>query len=172
MTDGTPAAACGDMYKHTGQTLQEAFWRTLFLDWFYDTFGNPPKLARISVSGGPFTARKLFNHLGAINRDGKGLLDYPFPPQTKEDRKRIQDYMHAQCHDSKEAFNTDIHGMELPFIITENGWICIGHPKAAVGDTVAVLRGGSVPYILREYSEGHILVGEWYVHPTLLHYLI
>lgn len=156
----------GEVYGPTDQSLQEAFWRTLFLDRFYDTFGNPPKLSRIPGFDVPTDASKLFNHAGMTPYEEKGLGGSLFPPQNPADRERILNYMAGQNYDAMATYNTDIHGMSLPFVMTRSGYIGIGHNDAAVGDKVVVLRGGCVPYILREYSEGNTLVGEWYVPPS------
>jgi hypothetical protein len=56
--------------------------------------------------------------------------------------------------------------LQLSFFVTRKGYIGVGHPNIAVGDTIAVLLGGPVPYILRKYNDAYVLVGEWYVsHP-------
>ncbi|KAK8024469.1 Heterokaryon incompatibility protein [Apiospora rasikravindrae] len=102
------------------------------------------------------TASELFNYPGAE--------DSKFPPQTQQDKEGVLGYMVSQARYGLQVYNTDFHGLDFPFFITTNGYIGVCHPDAAVGDVVAVLRGGSVPYILREYSQGHILVGECYVH--------
>ena len=107
-------------------------------------------------------ADKLFNHPG-LPLDHTSLVDCDFPPQTSAGKRRILSYLLGQAHDALATFGTDLHGMYQPFITTTGGHLGIGHPGAAVGDKVVVLRGGAVPYILRECSQGHTLVGEWYV---------
>ncbi|KAK6824580.1 hypothetical protein PG987_012074 [Apiospora arundinis] len=149
--------ALGDTYGPTGQPMQEAFWRTLCLDRFYDTFGLPSRLARIPQLTGPTAAAELFNY-------PRGPFDCQFPPQNPRDEEWIMTYISSQLRDGLAAFNTDFHGMLLPFFVTDNGYIGLGHPDAAVGDMVAVLRGGPVPYVLRGNKENHTLVGECYVH--------
>lgn len=155
----------GDIYGHTGQPLQDAFWRTVFLDRFHDSHASPPTLARIPEFSGPTTASDLFNDPEAE--------DCKFPPQTQQDREGVLEYMVSQAGYGLQVYNTDFYGLDFPFFITTNGYIGVCHPDAAVGDVVAVLRGGSVPYILRGYSQSHVMVGEWYVlsHSLALHTL-
>jgi len=53
------------------------------------------------------------------------------------------------------------------FITTERGYVGVAPGLTEIGDTVAVLKGGLVPFILRESSErpgASRLVGESYVH--------
>ncbi|RFU33188.1 hypothetical protein B7463_g3139, partial [Scytalidium lignicola] len=48
---------------------------------------------------------------------------------------------------------------------TERGYLCLAPPDAEVGDSLCILLGGRVPYILRLDDGGaYILVGESYVH--------
>ncbi|KAF1809920.1 HET-domain-containing protein [Eremomyces bilateralis CBS 781.70] len=55
------------------------------------------------------------------------------------------------------------------FFVTQKGYIGIGPPCSAVGDTVVVLFGGTVPFLLRKIGQGQWkdsmwkLVGETYV---------
>jgi hypothetical protein len=49
-------------------------------------------------------------------------------------------------------------------IVTEKGYIGLGPAESREGDKVAVLLGGSVPFVLREQQGYFILVGECYVN--------
>jgi hypothetical protein len=50
------------------------------------------------------------------------------------------------------------------FVITERGLAGIVPALSHVGDTVAVMKGGCVPFVLREDNEKWRLIGECYVH--------
>ncbi|KAI4861712.1 HET domain-containing protein [Hypoxylon rubiginosum] len=51
------------------------------------------------------------------------------------------------------------------FFITVNGRMGIGPSDSQIGDTVSVIQGGCVPYIIRHHDKGKwIFVGESYVH--------
>lgn len=49
--------------------------------------------------------------------------------------------------------------------MTEKGYLCLAPPDVKVGDSLSILLGGRVPYILRRKGENvYNLVGESYVH--------
>jgi hypothetical protein len=51
------------------------------------------------------------------------------------------------------------------FIVTEKGYMGLGPSRTQSGDVVCVLRGGNVPFILRESQDRYYMfVGESYVH--------
>ncbi|KAK8108120.1 uncharacterized protein PG998_010133 [Apiospora kogelbergensis] len=156
--------ACRDvwsgLYEPTGQTLREAFWRTACLDRFYDTFGNSPKLMRIPPLEKPMDSTKLFNHYGKLSHN-QSQAGCHFPPETQKDEEWLLNYLSWQLHDGLTTFNTDFHGACLSFFVTQSGYIGLGHPALAVGDTIAVLLGSSVPHILRKHDKAYMLVGEW-----------
>lgn len=49
------------------------------------------------------------------------------------------------------------------FILTSEGYLGLGPHRARTGDEIAVLEGGSVPYVLRQRdtSDGYNFIGEW-----------
>jgi hypothetical protein len=53
------------------------------------------------------------------------------------------------------------------FLLTETGKMAIGPSDSKVGDSVAVIPGGGVPYIIRHESDHWLLVGESYVHGVM-----
>lgn len=50
------------------------------------------------------------------------------------------------------------------YILTSEGYLGLGPDRARTGDEIAVLEGGSVPYVLRQRdtSDGYNFIGEWY----------
>ncbi|UPX11197.1 uncharacterized protein EKO05_0001817 [Ascochyta rabiei] len=50
------------------------------------------------------------------------------------------------------------------FVITKRGFAGVVPPLSQVGDNVAIMKGGCVPFVLRESGEKWRLVGECYVH--------
>jgi len=50
------------------------------------------------------------------------------------------------------------------FVITSNGQMGIGPSGARVGDTVAIIPGSGVPYVLRYQGSSWIFIGESYIH--------
>jgi hypothetical protein len=150
----------GENYGPTGQDLNEAFWRTACLDRFYDTFGNIGRLRRMPSVQSPTELRTLFNY-HELPQSPDGVSDCTFPPQTQSDVEGLLTYLMRQTEDGATEYDTDFHGLRLSFFITRSGYIGLGHPDMLVGDTIAVLLGGPVPYILRRYNGSYMLVGEW-----------
>ena len=60
---------------------------------------------------------------------------------------------------------------ERKMLVTEKGYIGLGPTTCAVGDTVCLLPGSTVPFILRQASTEHesryLLVGDAYVHGAM-----
>ncbi|KAF2143539.1 uncharacterized protein K452DRAFT_198784, partial [Aplosporella prunicola CBS 121167] len=56
------------------------------------------------------------------------------------------------------------HSMYKPMMKTKEDYfgVCPGHTLP--GDRIAILLGGSVPFVLRPYREYYVIVGECYVH--------
>jgi hypothetical protein len=55
--------------------------------------------------------------------------------------------------------------MQRSFFITEKGYLGLGPSHAHAGDVVCVLKGGNVPFVLRQTHEAcYGLIGESYVH--------
>lgn len=51
----------------------------------------------------------------------------------------------------------------LRFMVTERGYIGLAYPSAMPGDKVTLLLGAPVPLVLREFSQGHALIGQRFV---------
>lgn len=50
-------------------------------------------------------------------------------------------------------------------MVTEKGYIGLVPASSRAGDRIAILKGGAVPFVLREAANGcWTLVGEGYVH--------
>ncbi|KAK4635343.1 hypothetical protein CLAFUW4_02323 [Fulvia fulva] len=56
------------------------------------------------------------------------------------------------------------HAYHRKFARTSKGYYCLAPSGAREGDLVALLEGGDVPFIIREYGEQWLIVGECYVH--------
>ena len=53
----------------------------------------------------------------------------------------------------------------MRFMITSKGYVGWAHPRAEKGDKVCILKGCSVPILLRSRPEGcYVVVGDAYVH--------
>ena len=56
--------------------------------------------------------------------------------------------------------------LDRSFFITKKGYLGLGPVRAIAGDVVCVLRGGNVPFVLRQSNDqaSYSLIGEAYVH--------
>jgi hypothetical protein len=66
------------------------------------------------------------------------------------------------------ALQDTVHGWR--FVVTKKGYVGTVPPRAQIGDTVAVMKGGCVPFILQKSdsrSGRFRLVGECYVHDLM-----
>jgi hypothetical protein len=53
--------------------------------------------------------------------------------------------------------------MQRCIAVTEGGMICIAPPGAGIGDIVAVIEGGPIPFLLRPKEDYFHLIGSIYV---------
>ncbi|RFU26865.1 hypothetical protein B7463_g9465, partial [Scytalidium lignicola] len=56
------------------------------------------------------------------------------------------------------------HSHHRKFVVSLTGIFCLGPSTAKEGDLICVLVGCDFPVLLRPYGDGHVLVGECYVH--------
>ncbi|KAI0469913.1 heterokaryon incompatibility protein-domain-containing protein [Xylariaceae sp. FL0804] len=143
---------CTCVYQ-PGCTLAEAFWRSVLANKWLD--GKSP--ARLC----PIAQTILDRDKMTRNADGKCVFQHsvPFPPQTPADEEwlrgqivKLMAYPLASCR-----------GRRL--LQTNLGLIGLGPPATRAGDTVAILRGSTVPFVLRPVDDGSWrLVGDSYVH--------
>ncbi|KAK8041668.1 hypothetical protein PG993_006191 [Apiospora rasikravindrae] len=158
-------------YGHMpNESLQTAFQKTMTAN---ASFGNTPfhntDLAPF-VEGVAFT--KFWNtyiegHNAAIFREGRGLTEDAF-------RGLINSVSQAYLTHINTLVSTVVNGKR--FFVTEKGYIGWGPKSAEVGDSVSVLPGASVPFLVRKLigemartgEDGDAvdctLVGEAYVH--------
>lgn len=152
-------------YLFTGQSRDEAFWRTVFLD----RFRFP---GSVDDDGGL--------HLGRIPNDNKNDDDgnnlralFPpwapgstshFPPRNPREEEQLVSYIRHEVIELWSFASLNLHAANLRFFRTVKGYIGVGHPNVRPGDKVVVLLGAPVPFVLREDPEGNnMVVGERYV---------
>ena len=143
------------LYSFTNQTRTEAFWRILFIDRY-----------RCWVNAYNFDIRRFPPVLDRemIDRIFKSLNVYPsFPPESLNDEVCWIWYLQQEATETYFAASVNLHCNDLRIFRTETGYIGLCHPGAHPGDQTVVLLGASVSVILREYPEGHILIGQRFV---------
>ncbi|KAK6065750.1 heterokaryon incompatibility protein [Seiridium cupressi] len=134
------------VYQHTDQTRLEAFWRTVFLDRILDgasLYRLPKGLKKMQES-----------------RFLKLMKPYNFPPQNTDDFDAVFNLLMRQMVEGTSYYGVNPQSIGRSLFVTEKGYLGIGHPNTRPGDIVTVLLGGSTPWVLREYPEGCIVVGE------------
>jgi hypothetical protein len=131
-----------------------AVGRTITLDHHLEE--SPP----IAKRGIPDTFRLLYQLLlDPINEDFKteskdslGLADIVSSVKVELEEKRCFDLSIQQALESR------------CFFTTSSGYIGVGPHDTLCDDYVAVFLGGNMPFIIRDKSTHHSLVGEAYVH--------
>jgi hypothetical protein len=135
-----------DPYSKTTGGKQEAFWRTLINN--RTDLGVEDKIA-------PSNLEISFNLWMGRN------------PYSKERVKQMNLLDNGKGARMIREFNDDLrYGMQSrAFMITNKGLVGVGPAGTKKGDWVCVLRGGSLPLVLRPLGKGYWnLIGECYVH--------
>ncbi|GIK05563.1 hypothetical protein Aspvir_009676 [Aspergillus viridinutans] len=140
-------------YSFTQQSRSEAFWRTLFLDRYRSTHTHERvyRVTRIPVQVGDEEANNIFGPAG---------ITCGFPPETSEDELGLIYFLRHEATEMGSFTNINLHCVNLSLFRTVKGYIGVGHPNMRPGDKVALLLGAAVPLVLREYDEGHLLIGQ------------
>ncbi|KAJ5986574.1 hypothetical protein N7451_010939 [Penicillium sp. IBT 35674x] len=144
-------------YTFTGQSRNEAFWRTMFLDRYRSTHTHDRlyHICRIPAQVKENEAIDMFSPGGII---------CDFPPQTADDELGLVYFLRHEVTEMWAFANVNLHCADLSLFRTAKGYIGVGHPNMQPGDKVTILLGAPVPLVLREYEEGHLLIGQSYVH--------
>ena len=84
-----------------------------------------------------------------------------FPPRTTDDEKSIVLYL-AEEYAQRTTYNgVSCHSVAYCAFRTVNGFMGLCQRHIMPGDVVAVLLGGSIPFVLREFRDHHVLLGDW-----------
>jgi hypothetical protein len=128
-------------YCITGESLYEAFWRTLICN--LDGNGEIPDPSVEELF-------ECFHAWQTISQNTRKSLE-------SWDDKRFA---------KQEQFQRRwfLYGRERRFFVSSLGMMGWATRRAQVGDHIAVLAGARCPYILREVGDGYELVGAAYVH--------
>ncbi|SPJ72129.1 related to heterokaryon incompatibility protein (het-6OR allele) [Fusarium torulosum] len=129
----------------TGELSNLAFWRTVLVDLKQ---GEHPK--RTSA-------------IGAKRLDDDDIRELP-RLDTAEGVERLLNTW-SSCLQPEYQTLRLIEQFSRRFILTDTGFIGLGPPDVRVGDSICVLLGGSVPYVLRQNSDDSwCYIGECYIH--------
>jgi hypothetical protein len=124
--------------------VNEVFWRTLIANVVYE------QREAGSEVGEWFSAYMDLIKYNAALRNGEWIRPMSQP---------LMNLAH------KFFINMFARGERRSLCTTERGYLCLAPPDTQVGDSLCILLGGRVPYILRPKDGGvYELVGESYVH--------
>jgi hypothetical protein len=144
----------------TGETMWDAFWKTLAAGKNGSSHGHAPQEysevlslivdecmdAEQHIAGQPYTSRRqkgFFTLKSLTSRKPKQILD-----------------------DMRKAFRSAMHCRA--FAITKKGYFCLVPRLTQVNDAVVILQGGHVPFVVRSQSDtvqgSFEFIGETYVH--------
>ncbi|KAF5660278.1 heterokaryon incompatibility protein (het-6OR allele) [Fusarium heterosporum] len=128
-----------------GESLVDAFWRTVLVDLKQGEHPKPP-----SAIGATRLDKDDIPRLGQLD--------------TAEGIKQLLNTWSASMRPEYRKLRL-IEQFNRRFIVTETGYIGLGPPEVQPGDSICILLGGSVPYALRQNTDGTwCYMGESYVH--------
>ncbi|KAF2823081.1 hypothetical protein CC86DRAFT_409849 [Ophiobolus disseminans] len=128
---------------------------------------------KVAISGGSDLRTSYISLRSWLNRKGKGKQKLPIGKADFEHSITYQLFIEQLAADTDRkqslsyvaALQDTVCGWR--FVVTKKGFVGTVPKSARVGDVVAIMKGGRVPFILRK-SEGRDgafrLVGEGYVH--------
>lgn len=145
-------------YPFTEQPRREAFWRTLLLDRYRSNSrdGHNYRILRLPSEIGEKEGADIFGPAG---------IKCVFPPQNSDDEGWLVYFLRHEATELWSFASVNLHCVNLSLFRTKKGYIGMGHPNVQPGDKVTVLLGAPVPLVLREYAEGHLLIGQRFVTP-------
>ncbi|RGP78862.1 hypothetical protein FLONG3_3061 [Fusarium longipes] len=133
------------VYHHTGESFSTAFWRTVLVDIKQGEYHKSPsamwdkRLDKDDIRSIP--------HLDTPEGTEKMLKTWSACMRREYRKLRIIKQVHRRL------------------VTTDTGYIGLGPPDVEVGDSICVLMGGSVPYVLRQNTDDTwCYIGECYVH--------
>ena len=147
------------VYKHKdtlryppGEGLTNAFWRTLVRDITRDSAGNLTRPAPSSFASSFLVCAELQDFMNNADTEAAMCDD---PEAVEKIITGSQPFI--------EACEPGVKGTR--FCVTQDGYMGLVPTRAAKGDTICVLMGGAVPFVIRGTENGQFrLLGECYVH--------
>lgn len=145
-------------YDKTGQSIEEALWRTLICD---------------APSSGVEAAQNMWPASQTFGQYYRYAIQYLVLDQKIEDDTGLtrEDIYIRMRLASRWLTSAQSKCYSRRFCITKNGYMCVLPARSKKGDVVAVIPGAVVPFLLRPSGQDedtgnniYQLVGECYVH--------
>ena len=100
-----------------------------------------------------------------FENDNKGLTT-----EAGREPRHIHDFLEKRaCDEFRRVVKNKLR--ERKFLVTEQGHCGVGPRECKTGDTVSLLHGSSVPFILRQIeshgTDRYVLIGDAYVHGVM-----
>ena len=124
-----------------GKTMDEALWRTL-------------------ICNTTFTGERIPDSFHDNYRSWRAIKAMLQSAENTFDSTMKEHYARAKLFDQ-------VHGYAISgkrFFTTRQGFIGLAPSRTAPKDVVCILKGATVPFILRQAGERYVLVGECYCH--------
>lgn len=143
------------LYPITGETRCVAFWRTILADQISYAKIQAIKFW-VANSCSKIRPRTMDDYVDSFHKKRRLRRDdVCIPPTTQEEEEALFRARHVTLQD----------GIIYQFRITEKGYMGILPAFTYPGDWICILRGGTVPFVLRQLHDGYwMLVGECYLH--------
>lgn len=160
------------IYEPSGQTLGEAFLRTLLCDASFNPFGSESRafserwLELINANNGTLCTRILYMVKFTLFSYFSNILggEHHLPSQVNIDYlpQNLSDQTQLPLRVALSSFGREI-------AVTERGYMALVVPGVRVGDDICVFSGAATPHVLRrdrsdKDDEKYRLVGDAYIH--------
>ena len=147
-----------DTYAPTGEPISEAFWRCLMVDKKPGT--KMDKHRRIDAN---INVTKIFQGT-ALDRVLDPVLRRQVERQFRQTSAQRKDTEEEEKHLPGWFSALQRTVLRKRFFLTEGGLFGMAPSNLRTGDMVTVLRGGRVPFLLRQKQDHYQLIEEAYVH--------
>lgn len=133
----------------TGETVEDAFWRTLIFN------------HKIDGSVAPQEFKKSYEALRATIKDQQYCAANPSGDTQVERETYTRQLMAHNFAETIHRWQSDMR----PFV-TENGFLGQVPTTARIGDVICVFLGAHVPFVLRPHERGgsYRVIGDCYLH--------
>ena len=176
-----------DMYRDSDEKIITAFLRTLTCDAFW--ISAVKESDETSLNRFYIACEARFDKIDDLLRRVKKeqlerylRMNFSFHVGSREDEiddapmaneiraSALGEFVDRRaCSELKSTIDSKVR--ERRFFVTEQGYIGIGPPECAIGDTLCLFPGSTVPFVLRrkrhEEDSKYLFVGDAYVHGVM-----
>ncbi|KAH6682463.1 heterokaryon incompatibility protein-domain-containing protein [Halenospora varia] len=141
---------------YEGQSIEEAFWRTLVVD------SGEPMTERADQSM-EFNYKHFYSKLRFARRGFfKDMLDDPVVARKYSGGLCMMFGLQDPYFKAFYRASTHVRGYRFG-ILDSMGWFCLVPESAEEGDSIYVIKGLDVPFVVRGKGDGRVLIGPCFV---------